>query len=103
MQPRYSDADTKGHATARTRNSFALVRIRYCAKTIAVSYRARSVFTVTLQFDFLLIVRVRTIVAAVRFEGRYLAVAPLVRAFTLTAYVQNFGHDAPQFSECGFG
>jgi hypothetical protein len=56
-------------------------------------------FAVTLDFDFLLIVRVRTLVAAVRFERRNLTLTLRVCALMLAAYIDNFRNDAPLFSE----
>ena len=66
---------------------------------VTFSHRARSVFTVTLQFDFLLIVGIRTVVAAVCLQGRYLASALLMRTFVLTAYICYLSHDTPPLSE----
>jgi hypothetical protein len=64
---------------------------------MAAGQRARSVFTVTLEFNFLLIIGVRTVVAAVGFESGNLARTLFIPAFMLTAYVDNFCHNAPRF------
>jgi hypothetical protein len=53
--------------------------------------------TVTLNFDFLFVIGVRAIIAAVRFESGNLALALRVRALVLATYIENFCHDAPLF------
>jgi hypothetical protein len=57
--------------------------------------RARWVLAVALDFDFLFIVSVGTVVAAVRHESGNLTLTLRVRAFLLTTYIENFCHDAP--------
>ena len=59
------------------------------------------VLTVTLDFDFLLIISVRAVIAAVRFERRYLTLALRIRALVLATHVDNFCHAAPRFFELG--
>ena len=54
---------------------------------------------VTLDFDFRLIVRVRTVVAAVRFESGNLTLTLRVCAFAPAPYIDNFCHNAPLISE----
>jgi len=61
--------------------------------------RAWSVLAVTLDFDFLLVVRVRTVVAAIGFESGNLTLTRRVCAFTPATYVDDFCHNAPRVSE----
>jgi hypothetical protein len=55
------------------------------------------VLTVALDFNFVFLGCVRTIIAAVLFGGGNLTPARHVCAFVLTSDVDKFCHDAPQF------
>jgi len=61
--------------------------------------RTWSVLAVTLNFDFLLIVCVRTVVAAIGFESGNLTLTRRVCAFAPATYVDDFCHNAPRVSE----
>jgi hypothetical protein len=60
------------------------------------------VLTVTLNLHFLCIIGVGTVVAAVGFESRDLALALLMAALVLTTHIENLRHNTPQSSEFVF-
>jgi len=73
---------------SRKTQSFLL--IYRSVKRITFCQRARSVFTVTPEFDLLLIISVRTIVTAVRFQSRKLTLALRKGALMLATHVDQF-------------
>lgn len=61
--------------------------------------RAWTVLTVTLNFDFLFIISIRTVIAAIRLKGWHLTLALRIHALVLATHVHNFCHEAPRFSK----
>jgi hypothetical protein len=69
---------------------------------IALCQGARRVFTVTLNFHFLCIIGIRTVVAAIGVEIGDVTAALLIRAFVFSTHIENFCHYPPQCSDFCF-
>jgi hypothetical protein len=99
-QPYFAHISNEQEDNCRKFKSFLL--FQGSMERIALRQRARRMFAVTLNFHFLCVIGIRTVVAAIGVDIGNVTPALLIRAFVLSTHIENFRHYPPQRSDFCF-